>query len=57
MLREVIREVVHDFLPLIFNFLPTKRAHEGRALVLDRLNAECVLTVDIGDLELPNGLH
>lgn len=57
MLREVISEIVHDFLPLIFDFLPTEAPHERGTLVLDRFNAESVVAVDVGDLKLSNGLH
>lgn len=57
MLREVIREIVHNFFPLVFDFLPTERAQERRALVLDRVGAEGVLIIEIGYLKLSIGFH
>lgn len=56
LLGEVLYEIVHDFLPLVLDFLPTKSARERGTLVLHCLGAQRIL-VDVGDLELTDGLH
>lgn len=53
LLREVISNVVHDFLALKLDFLPTKRAQKGWTLVLDGLADERILIVEIGDFKQP----
>jgi hypothetical protein len=57
MLREVIREIVHDFFPLIFDFLSAEASHEGWTLVFYGLDAEGIVVVDVGDLEFSDGFH
>lgn len=56
-LREMISEIVHDFLPLIFDFLSTECPQKWRALILDGFGAERILVVEISDLELSVRFH
>lgn len=57
MLREVISEIVHDFLPLILNFLPTECTQKGWTLVFNRLGYERILVIEISDLNFPVGFY
>lgn len=54
-LREVISEVVHDFLPLIFDFLSAEASHERWALIFDCLDAEGIVAIYVSDLKFSDG--